>query len=258
MKTCGNLKPLGLFTGVLLLLNLFLPTEAAERVTLAWDPNPEPDIAGYKLRYGLQSRKYTTLVDVGNVTNATVSGLVTSNVYYFVLTAYNTVALESDYSAELVFTNTPSGSDPFKAPLDDWRSQYFTSAVLADPTKEATMWGNTADPDQDGQNNLWEYATAQNPILNQGNAAGVVSTVELVAGDSYLCLAFPRRNDDPELQYVPEVSGDRQTWVSGSTAVALFGTPTQGPDPAYDQVKYRDLVNITADQPRFMRLKIIR
>jgi hypothetical protein len=39
----------------------------AATVTAMWNPNPEPNIAGYKVSYGTTSGSYTTTVDVGKV-----------------------------------------------------------------------------------------------------------------------------------------------------------------------------------------------
>ncbi len=41
----------------------------AAQVTLAWDANTDPAVAGYKLYYGKASRTYGTPVDVGKVTS---------------------------------------------------------------------------------------------------------------------------------------------------------------------------------------------
>src|SRR5262245_12988577 len=41
----------------------------AANVTAVWDPNPEPNVSGYKLSYGTQSGVYTTTIDVGPVTS---------------------------------------------------------------------------------------------------------------------------------------------------------------------------------------------
>ncbi len=40
----------------------------AAQVTLAWNANTDPAVAGYKLYYGKASRTYGTPVDVGKVT----------------------------------------------------------------------------------------------------------------------------------------------------------------------------------------------
>jgi len=74
--------------------------------TLTWDPpttNTDgtslTDLAGYKVYYGTTSGNYTASTDVGNVTTYTVSDL-PPQVYYFAITAYDTVGNESDYSNE--------------------------------------------------------------------------------------------------------------------------------------------------------------
>jgi subtilase family serine protease len=67
---------------------------------LSWNPNPEPDIAGYRTHYGTASRDYREHMDVGNVTSATVSPLASGLTYYFAVTAYNHEGLESDFSNE--------------------------------------------------------------------------------------------------------------------------------------------------------------
>jgi hypothetical protein len=53
---------------------MILPAAAAS-VKLAWNPNPEPNIANYRLSYGTASRSYTQNVDAGTATSVTVSGL---------------------------------------------------------------------------------------------------------------------------------------------------------------------------------------
>ncbi len=69
-------------------------------MTATWNPNPEPNIAGYQLMYGTASGSYTTVVDVGKVTSYSFS--VTGGVtYYFVLQAYNTAGVYSPYSPEI-------------------------------------------------------------------------------------------------------------------------------------------------------------
>lgn len=70
-------------------------------VTLAWDPNPEPDVVAYVIYYGTNSRAYPYATNVGNVTCATVHGLDPCTLYYFALTAVNQAGLESDFSLEV-------------------------------------------------------------------------------------------------------------------------------------------------------------
>lgn len=87
---------------VVTLIGIAATAEAAT-VTLAWDPNSEPDIAGYKLSYGTTSGQYTTTVDVGHVTTHTLTNLAGGVTYYFVLQAYNASGT-SPYSNEVSVT----------------------------------------------------------------------------------------------------------------------------------------------------------
>jgi hypothetical protein len=76
---------------------------AASHITLAWNANPESDIAGYKVYSGTNSRVYPGVVDIGKRTTVTLSNLVSGRTYFLALTAYDTTALESDFSEEIVY-----------------------------------------------------------------------------------------------------------------------------------------------------------
>jgi hypothetical protein len=80
-------------------------------VTLAWDPPVEDTdgtplvlIGGYKIYCGTASRAYSTVIDVGSVTTATVTNLPTGVTYFFAVTCYNTAGDESAFSEELTWT----------------------------------------------------------------------------------------------------------------------------------------------------------
>ncbi len=81
----------------------------SQSVTLAWDSSTDPNVTGYKIYYGVASRVYTNTVDVGTATTVTVSNLLEGATYYFAATAYNSVGLESDFSAEASYT-VPGGA----------------------------------------------------------------------------------------------------------------------------------------------------
>src|SRR5881628_2728584 len=74
---------------------------SAAQVTLAWDPNADPDLAGYKVYYGTSSGSYQFSVDVGNVTSFTLAGLLEGQIYYLATTAYNIKGIESEFSNEV-------------------------------------------------------------------------------------------------------------------------------------------------------------
>ncbi|MEW6187275.1 MAG: FG-GAP-like repeat-containing protein [Thermodesulfobacteriota bacterium] len=78
------------------------------QVTLAWDPNREMDLAGYKIYYGTSSRTYQYTIDVGNVTSYSLGGLNSRMSYYIAATAYNTHGIESGFSNEVVYSGVYS------------------------------------------------------------------------------------------------------------------------------------------------------
>ncbi len=103
----------------------------AADVKLAWDPNSETDLAGYKVYYGTASRVYGPSIPLGKVTTYTVAGL-TPGTYYFAVTAFNSSGLESGYSNE-VFTTIGTGDATPPA------------VVITSPTSGAT-YNTTSSP----------------------------------------------------------------------------------------------------------------
>jgi len=96
----------------LLIVSLSLG-RAAQSVTLAWDANSEPNIAGYKLLYGTTKGEPSESVDVGNTTTAAVSNLNDGTTYFFTVTAYsiyNNTLLESQPSNEVSYKTAPLGA----------------------------------------------------------------------------------------------------------------------------------------------------
>jgi fibronectin type 3 domain-containing protein len=95
---------------VLLSLITVLPAGhcLARDITLAWDANPEPDVAGYRIYYkanssslpldGTGAAEGGSPIDVGNQATATLTGLPDGDIYYFAVTAYDTEGLESPIS----------------------------------------------------------------------------------------------------------------------------------------------------------------
>jgi hypothetical protein len=80
----------------------------ASSVTLAWNAdaatsNPATNTVGYRLHMGTASGVYTQTTDLRKATTATVSNLQSGTTHYFVVTAYNSVGLDSPPSAQLVF-----------------------------------------------------------------------------------------------------------------------------------------------------------
>lgn len=92
-----------------LLLFLFqLPVHAGQSATLSWDSSGNLNAAGYKIYYGTASGNYTNWIDVGNVTNAAISGLAADTTYYFAATTYDSYGNESSYSNEATYQVPPA------------------------------------------------------------------------------------------------------------------------------------------------------
>lgn len=90
--------------GVLFLALLHTPLQAAQTVTLAWEPSPDSTVTGYNMYYGVASGTYTNLVDVGNASSGSIPGLVEGTTYFIAATAYSILGLESIFSNELSYT----------------------------------------------------------------------------------------------------------------------------------------------------------
>jgi len=102
---------LGFWAGIVFLLLLGTGQPAfGGNASLSWAPNPEADLAGYKLYYGTRSGAYGTPIILGRQTSYTLEGL-SEATYYFALTAYDTSGNESRYSEEVHKAISGTGLD---------------------------------------------------------------------------------------------------------------------------------------------------
>jgi hypothetical protein len=169
---------------ILAALTLAVPAEAqSSSVTLAWDPNPESDVAGYVLSWGTQQGLYTHSTTVGNVTEWTVSGLEPDRRYYFTVQAYNDLGLYSQRAAPVsndgLIVQAPDGSVPSNVdqrPSIFWHhrssgaiytwhlsgSTVFDTRPLSIPAVTDVNWKVSATGDFNGDGHpdiLWRHAT---------------------------------------------------------------------------------------------------
>jgi hypothetical protein len=137
---------------------------AAKTVTLAWDFNTEPDIAGYRIYYSLGSAgppyngtgalEGDSPIDVGLVTTTTLSNLPDDVDLYVSATAYNSSGLESLHAPEV-----------------------FSAGVVTIPdgvtTKAVTLaWDANAEPDVIGYKLYYSVGTAGPPYNGTGAYEG--------------------------------------------------------------------------------------
>ena len=84
----------------------------AQTVELSWDASPSAEVAGYRVYYGTNSRGYGFTMNSGLVQTQRVA-LPRRGRWFFAVTAYDTNAMESDFSNEVQwesnagFTNEP-------------------------------------------------------------------------------------------------------------------------------------------------------
>ncbi len=121
---------------------------ATAQATVGWNADTG-QVAGYDVYYGSSSGKYTTTLNAGNTTSATLTNL-SAQTYYIAVTAYNSSNTQSGYSPELVvdsltasagsggtispsgtFFQTQGGSQTFTVTPS---AGYTTASVLVDGT----------------------------------------------------------------------------------------------------------------------------
>ncbi len=67
------------------------PSGSTNGIGLDWTPSTTTGVTNYRVFYGTDSNNLTNSVDVGNVTNATVSGLTPGQTYYFTVEALTAI-----------------------------------------------------------------------------------------------------------------------------------------------------------------------
>src|ERR1700674_1598042 len=122
----------------LVLAVLLGTTSVVHAATASWNANPETDIAGYILSYGTSPGVHPTSVDVKNVTTWQATTLTPGQIYYFVVQAYNTSAMTSVASAEVVFTN-PVATPPSLTSLNPTSGPVGITVTIAGANFGATQ-----------------------------------------------------------------------------------------------------------------------
>jgi chitinase len=231
MKTNGpeskKLSTNLVFFSVLLLALLISVWARAEQVTLAWDANTEPDLAGYKVHYGTVSGSYTTSLDVHNVTTAIVTGLTAGQTYYFAATAYNAANNESGYSNQVSYSIPAPNGAPSTPATPTGASSALVNASIAFSTSATDPNGNSLEYRYDwGAGVLSSWGAASQS--HSWSAAGAY-TVKAQARDSLLESAWSIGKTVTITQnQPPTANAGLDQAVAAGAAVSLTGT---GSDP---------------------------
>jgi chitinase len=216
-----------IFFSVLLVALLISVWARAEQVTLAWDANTEPDLAGYKVHYGTVSGSYTTSLDVHKVTTSSIGTLTAGQTYYFAVTAYNSSNKESGYSNQVSYSIPAPNGAPATPATPTGASSALVGASIAfstsatDPNKDSLQyrydWGTGAISD-------WGAASQS----HSWSAAGSY-TVKAQARDSLLESAWSIGKTVTITQnQPPTANAGLDQAVAAGAAVSLTGT---GSDP---------------------------
>ena len=148
--------------------------------------------------------------------------------------------------------------------FDDWLTTNFTDAEIGD----TDLSGDEADPDKDGVINILEYALGTRPQQTTSRAkmptasiekvskryfsnAVSIANNELEADEDHMVMTVERESIRSDVDYVPEVSDDAQTWFHGNGYIRMIlDTPTR--------LVVADLSPFDTTKRRFMRLRIVR
>jgi hypothetical protein len=133
-------------------------------VTLQWDPNPETDLAGYKIYYGTASRSYSAPVTIGLQSSYTLSGLA-SGTYYFAVTAFNRDGLESAFSNEVSTTVSGTGTSVTCDVNGDNERDVADVQLLINVLLGSVATNSRYDINKDGKVNILDVQVLANVVL---------------------------------------------------------------------------------------------
>jgi hypothetical protein len=120
----------GFLCALMLLADLSASGHGAQSVSLGWDRSADTNVAGYYLYYGTTNGNYSSRVDVGSNTTATITGLATRSVtYYFAATSHDASGMESPLSNQASFT-TSSNAGPSLSPVPGFSTNVNSLVIL--------------------------------------------------------------------------------------------------------------------------------
>ena len=81
-----------------------IPSGSTNAIGLAWTASTSPGVIGYRILYGINTNTLTNSIDVGNVTSAIISGLISGQTYYLAVIALTasgqSLAVDATISAQ--------------------------------------------------------------------------------------------------------------------------------------------------------------
>ncbi|RPI54133.1 MAG: hypothetical protein EHM49_03540, partial [Deltaproteobacteria bacterium] len=214
--------------GITLIIGCALATQSlASNVSITWDPSPGPDVAGYVIEYGVQSGKYEYEVDVGSVTEFTLTSLNDGITYYIAVRAYNGVNQFSDYSNEVMF----NGSSDFGA--DVYSIPHIEMSLVGVDSEEIYGEDGRGENAIDGDpSSIWHTEWYHSDPVHPHEIVIDLGYDRQVCGFSYL----PRQDGGYNggiASYEFYVSTDDQNW-GNPVAAGVFPCSTDKQEVAFD------------------------
>jgi len=80
------------------------------QITVAWNSSFSPAVVGYEICYGTEPGKYDSFHDAGDKTEDVISGLKAETLYFMAIRAYDSNGSKSDYSEEITYKKSSSGT----------------------------------------------------------------------------------------------------------------------------------------------------
>jgi hypothetical protein len=238
-KSISRIWTLGFEIVVCIIIGVIASNALAAQATLAWDPNTESDLAGYKVHYGTISGSYTVHTDVHNVTTYSVTGLTAGQTYYFAATAYDASGNESGYSNPVSYAVPGANGAPTTPATPTGAASALVNTAITFSTSATDPNGDSLQYRYDwGGGVLSSYGAASQ---SHGWAAAGQYAVKAQARDSLgLESAWSGAKTitisaNPQNQAPTANAGSDQT-VNAAAAVSLSGT---GTDPENGTLTYQ-------------------
>ncbi len=144
---------------------------------------------------------------------------------------------------EIRFGQSFADVTPPFTPIETWRMTHFGTAAASGNAADL------ADPDNDGAQNLMEYALGSLPTNSSVHSAPVSATTA-INGQDYLSLNVPWNTSATDVTFAVEVSGDLITWNSGPAYTTVVSSGVY--------LVVRDNIPMSTAVKRFMRLRVTR
>jgi hypothetical protein len=163
-------------------------TVLAASIQLNWQENTEPDLQGYNVYYGTDSRAYGPPVSVTAQTSYLLSGLAEATIYYIAISATDNSGNESGYSSEVsIKTSGEESITPtdMNAPVVKITSP--TPADIFDTDQENFSLSGNASDNIGIASIRWENATGQNGIA-EGTTSWTAKGLRLSEGRNVITI----------------------------------------------------------------------